>query len=149
MINIINSESSFNDIDSWIKDLRSFSSPDVKVFLIGNKADLEESRVVSKEQALQVQKDFDLDLFMETSAKTGFNAQNLFIEASKILYGEFLKYKNNTIKKVGKKLDKKEAGKKKRRKKKKKRKKKMIVHHHHLHQTKMKVTMKKKQKSLQ
>ena len=112
MINIINSESSFNDIDSWIKDLRSFSSPDVKVFLIGNKADLEESRVVSKEQALQVQKDFDLDLFMETSAKTGFNAQNLFIEASKILYGEFLKYKNNTIKKVGKKLDKKEAGKK-------------------------------------
>ena len=113
MVNIINSESSFNDIDSWIKDLRSFSSPDVKVFLIGNKADLEESRVVSKEQALQVQKDFDLDLFMETSAKTGFNAQNLFIEASKILYGEFLKYKNNTIKKVGKKLDKKEAGKKK------------------------------------
>ena len=104
MINIINSESSFNDIDSWIKDLRSFSSPDVKVFLIGNKADLEESRVVSKEQALQVQKDFDLDLFMETSAKTGFTAQNLFIEASKILYGEFLKYKNNTIKKVGKKF---------------------------------------------
>ena len=84
MINIINSESSFNDIDSWIKDLRSFSSPDVKVFLIGNKADLEESRVVSKEQALQVQKDFDLDLFMETSAKTGFNAQNLFIELVKV-----------------------------------------------------------------
>ena len=95
MINIINSESSFNDIDSWIKDLRSFSSPDVKVFLIGNKADLEESRVVSKEQALQVQKDFDLDLFMETSAKTGFNAKNLFMKAGTILYEEHLKIKAN------------------------------------------------------
>ena len=54
---------------------------------------------------------------METSAKTGFNAQNLFIEASKILYNEYNKYKNNNIKKVGKKLDKKEAAKKNKKKK--------------------------------
>ena len=30
---------------------------------------------------------------METSAKTGFNAQKLFIEAGKILYEEHLRYK--------------------------------------------------------
>ena len=40
-----------------------------------------------------MQKDFDFDLFMETSAKNGFNAQNLFIEAGKILYNEYVKYK--------------------------------------------------------
>ena len=38
-------------------------------------------------------KEFGFDLFLETSAKTGFNAQNLFIEAGKILYEEHLKYK--------------------------------------------------------
>ena len=38
------SEKSFEDIDLWIKDLRSNSSPDIKLFLIGNKADLDETR---------------------------------------------------------------------------------------------------------
>ena len=37
--------------------------------------------------------DYGFDLFMETSAKTGFNAQELFVEAGKILYDEYLKYK--------------------------------------------------------
>ena len=60
-----------------MKDLKSNSNPDIKIFLIGNKVDLEESRLVTKEQALQFQKDFELDLFMETSAKNGFN--NLII----------------------------------------------------------------------
>ena len=30
---------------------------------------------------------------METSAKTGFNAENLFIQAGKVLYSEYVKYK--------------------------------------------------------
>ena len=30
---------------------------------------------------------------METSAKTGFNAENLFIQAGKVLYNEYVKYK--------------------------------------------------------
>ena len=40
-----------------------------------------------------MQKNFEFDLFMETSAKTGFNAQNLFVEAGKILYNEINHYK--------------------------------------------------------
>ena len=87
------STKSFEDIDLWIKDLRSNSSPDIKVFLIGNKNDLEDSRLVSQEQAMQIKKDFDFDLFMETSAKTGFNAQKLFVEAGKLLFKDYYKYK--------------------------------------------------------
>ncbi len=94
MINIINSESSFNDIDSWIKDLRSFSSPDVKVFLIGNKADLEDKRVIQFEQGENFSTENKLNYFVETSAKTGFNAKNVFIQAAKLLYTEHLKYKD-------------------------------------------------------
>ena len=32
---------------------------------------------------------------METSAKTGFNAQEMFIEAAKVLYTDYLKYNKN------------------------------------------------------
>jgi GTPase SAR1 family protein len=99
----IYSSKSFDDIDLWLKDLRANSNPDIKVFLIGNKADLEDSRLVTKEQALQLQKDFELDLFMETSAKTGFNTQELFIEAAKILFEDYNKYKLKP-KKSGEKL---------------------------------------------
>ena len=39
--------------------------------------------------------DQGLDLFMETSAKTGYNARNVLIEAAKILYADYLKYIEN------------------------------------------------------
>ena len=65
------SKKSFEDVDLWLKDLKSNSNPDIKIFLIGNKA----------------------DLFMETSAKTGFNAKELFAEAAKILFKDYCKYK--------------------------------------------------------
>jgi len=39
---IIKSKETFEDIDVWLKELRTNSNPDVKVFLIGNKSDLEE-----------------------------------------------------------------------------------------------------------
>ena len=70
------------------------SSPDIKVFLIGNKADLEEERVINKEQAEKYKEEYDLDFFIETSAKTGMNAQEIFIEAAKALYKDYSLYKN-------------------------------------------------------
>ena len=76
-----------------MKDLKSNSNPDIKIFLIGNKVDLEDSRLVSKEQALKFQKDYEVDLFMETSAKTGFNIQELFVQAAKVLYEDYKIYK--------------------------------------------------------
>ena len=50
-----------------------------------------------------MQKDYDLDYFIEASAKTGLNAEQLFAEAGKLLLSEHLKYKK-TIKKSGEKL---------------------------------------------
>ena len=88
-----NSKKSFEDVDLWLKDLKSNANPDVKIFLIGNKSDLEDERTVKKEVAEQFKKDYDLDLFMETSAKTGFNAKELFAEAAKILFNDYSKYK--------------------------------------------------------
>ena len=83
---------SFNNIDSWIKDLKIQSNPDIKIILIGNKCDLNDYRKVSKEKGENYCKQNNLNLFFETSAKTGFNSKNLFIEAAKILYFEYLNY---------------------------------------------------------
>jgi GTPase SAR1 family protein len=60
-----------------LKELKTHANPDVKVFLIGNKSDLEAHRHVNKEVAEKYKEDTKLDLFMEASAKTGFNAQNV------------------------------------------------------------------------
>ena len=42
------SQKSYDDIDLWLKDLKANACPDIKIFLIGNKADLEDKRVVMK-----------------------------------------------------------------------------------------------------
>ena len=42
--------------------------------------------------------DYNLDLFMETSAKLGTNVQQIFIEAAKLLYNDYNKYKVCDIK---------------------------------------------------
>jgi hypothetical protein len=44
--------------------------------------------------ANQYKEELKLDGFMEASAKTGFNAKNVFIEAAKTLYKDYLKYKD-------------------------------------------------------
>ena len=66
---------------------------------------MEDSRLITAEQGKQLQKDYDLDLFMETSAKTGFNTIELFVEAAKLLYRDYSKYKKKQ-KKVGETLKK-------------------------------------------
>ena len=40
----INSKDSFDNIEMWLRELRTNSNPDVKAFLIGNKNDLEKER---------------------------------------------------------------------------------------------------------
>jgi GTPase SAR1 family protein len=77
----------------WLKELKTHANPDIKVFLIGNKIDLIENRKVSSEEAQKLREDYMLNLYMETSAKTGVNAREIFIEAAKILYKEYNQYK--------------------------------------------------------
>ena len=70
--------------------------------MIGNKADLEDQRVISKEQGEKMKEDYGFDLFMETSAKTGFHAEDLFFQASKLLYEENSKLKDMDLTKITK-----------------------------------------------
>ena len=93
MVYSIDSKESFIHIETWLKEVKLQSNPDIKIFLIGNKADLEEQREVKLEEAKQYKNENDIHYFCETSAKNGLNAQEVFIEAAKLLYKEHLKYK--------------------------------------------------------
>ena len=77
----------------WFKELKTHSNPDIKVFLIGNKIDLVDARKVTEEEARKFKDDYMLNLYMETSAKTGFNAREIFIEAARVLFKEYNQYK--------------------------------------------------------
>ena len=90
----IDSEESFSNIDKWLNDIKSQSNPEVKIFLVGNKADLEDKRRVTKEAGEKFLQDHKLTFFTETSAKTGFNVQNVFIEVAKELYKQHEEIKN-------------------------------------------------------
>ena len=77
----------------WLKELKTHSNPDIKVFLIGNKIDLVDARKVTEEEARKFKDVYMLNLYMETSAKTGFNAREIFIEAARVLFKEYNQYK--------------------------------------------------------
>ena len=96
MVYSIDNKDSFNNLNFWLKDIKTQSSPDVKIFLIGNKSDLEQNREVTQQMGEQMKTEQNFDLFMETSAKTGFNAEKVFIEAAKVLYQDYLSYKERS-----------------------------------------------------
>jgi small GTP-binding protein len=94
LVYAIDNEESFDDLNNWIKELKINSNPNIKVFIIGNKNDLEDKRKVSFDKGKNFCKVNEFHLFMETSAKSGFNAKKLFINAAKLLYKDFIKLKN-------------------------------------------------------
>ena len=98
LVYAIDNKESFNHVENWLNDLKNQSNPDVRIFLVGNKADLEDDRKVKKEDAENYKEDQHLDLFLETSAKTGLNARNVLVEAAKILYNDYLKFDENNKK---------------------------------------------------
>ena len=51
---------------------------------------------MSKEEAENLYNDLEFDYFMETSAKTGFNAEKIFVQAAKMLYKDYLDYHEDT-----------------------------------------------------
>ena len=92
LVYAIDNEESFRNITSWLTELKKQANPDIKTILVGNKCDLEDKRQVAKEDADSLRKSKNMDLFFETSAKTGFNAKNMLVEAAKILYREYIIY---------------------------------------------------------
>ena len=86
----IDNDKSFKNLESWLNETREKGNPNIKVFLVGNKNDLEDTRSISEDQAIKFYMEHGMDLFLEASAKTGFNAQKIFVEAARSLLEQYL-----------------------------------------------------------
>lgn len=63
---------SFRNCVKWVEDVKSNSNKDVILVLVGNKADLALERMVAKNDALKLARDYEM-LYIETSAKSQEN----------------------------------------------------------------------------
>ena len=90
----IDNKNSFDNLEMWLNEIKNINNPDINLFLIGNKADLEEKREITKEIANDFCHNHGITFFLETSAKTGLNTQKVFLEAAKSLFNKHLKYKD-------------------------------------------------------
>ena len=90
----IDNENSFENVKIWLNEIKIQGNPDVKIFLIGNKIDLEPKRKVTTKMGQNFCTENRLDLFLETSAKNGTNVIEIFCSAAKLLYQEQNKYKD-------------------------------------------------------
>jgi len=77
---------SFFNTSKWIDDVRSERGSDVIMMLVGNKTDLNDKRAVSYEEGEAKAKEYGI-LFIETSAKAGFNIKALFRKVAAALPG--------------------------------------------------------------
>lgn len=91
LIYSIEDRNSFDSLDTWLRELRENSCPEIRIALVGNKCDLSSTRVISKEEALQYKQNRDIDLIFESSAKHGDNSKDIFTETAKILYKDHIK----------------------------------------------------------
>jgi len=81
----ITKRDTFENLGKWIDDAKTFSNEQTIIVLIGNKCDLAEQREIPTEEGQKFAKDNGM-LFMETSARTGFNVENAFRTAAENIY---------------------------------------------------------------
>ena len=62
---------SFNSIRNWVGQIQQHADVHVNKILIGNKCDIEDQRMVTKEEGEKLAKEYDIKFF-ETSAKQDF-----------------------------------------------------------------------------
>ena len=90
----INNKESFQSINEFIKNVNLHVYNSLG-FLIGNKKDLINERVISTEEGLNFATQNNLNLFIECSAKNNENVQKIFVETAIFLYEKNMNINNN------------------------------------------------------
>ncbi|KQK76734.1 Ras-related protein Rab-6B [Amazona aestiva] len=77
---------SFQQTSKWIDDVRTERGSDVIIMLVGNKTDLGDKRQVSIEEGERKAQELNM-MYIETSAKAGYNVKQLFRRVAAALPG--------------------------------------------------------------
>ncbi|XP_058417512.1 ras-related protein Rab-37 isoform X1 [Diceros bicornis minor] len=80
----ITNKSSFDNIRAWLTEIHEYAQRDVVIMLLGNKADVNNERVIRSEDGETLAREYGVP-FMETSAKTGMNVELAFLAIAKEL----------------------------------------------------------------
>ena len=86
----ITERKSFDDLSSWLNDIRTLCDPNAVIQLIGNKSDLAQSRIVTLSEAEQYATQQHMS-YLETSAKGGDNVREAFIRVAGQILSKGLK----------------------------------------------------------
>ncbi|XP_071837934.1 ras-related protein Rab-10-like [Apostichopus japonicus] len=74
----ITQEKTFENIAKWLRNIQEHANEDVEKMLLGNKCDMEDKRMISKERGETIAKENGIK-FMETSAKSNINVETAFM----------------------------------------------------------------------
>jgi GTPase SAR1 family protein len=83
-------EKTFLNLETWMEDVRLYSSSAVEIMCVGNKCDLEAERGVDFEDAMSYCEK-NRFLYFETSAKTHVNIDKALTKLTQIVYAKKIK----------------------------------------------------------
>ncbi|PRP83212.1 ras-related protein Rab-11B-like [Planoprotostelium fungivorum] len=75
----------FDNVESWLRELRDFTEGPLTIMMVGNKCDLTQHREVSTEQAIAFSEENEL-MYIETSALMGDNIREAFNQLVQGIY---------------------------------------------------------------
>jgi len=80
----ITNQKSYENIAKWLRNIDEHANEDVEKMILGNKCDMEDSRVVPKERGDAIAREHGIK-FMETSAKNNVNIERAFHELAEAI----------------------------------------------------------------
>lgn len=82
----VDNKDSFNNLNDWIENIKeNLSNENIPIFLMANKCDLEETRIVPIEKLKELSEAYNIE-FIECSAKENSNIEETFLKIVNDIY---------------------------------------------------------------
>ena len=91
----VTSLKTFENVKSWVSQIHEEISDKVVIYLVGNKVDMEEERKVTTEEGQKLAEELGVP-FIETSAKSGLNIDEIFNDIVERIHKAFGNIKKPT-----------------------------------------------------